>query len=62
MKPYLVYIFRFDSTTEKNIEKIAQFFLQEEKSKQRTNLDFKLKMKKSLTEQWIQRIEVVIHF
>ena len=44
------------STTEKNI---AQFFLQDQeaKSKQRTNLN----LKKSF-EEWIRRIEVVIHF
>ena len=44
------------STTEKNI---AQFFLQDQeaKSKQRTNLN----LEKSF-EEWIRRIEVVIHF
>ena len=63
IKPYLVDI--LDSKTEKNIEKISQLFLQEAKSKQRTNLTLVATcytiLKKSITAR-IRRIEVVIHF
>ena len=59
MKPYLVDTFHYNSTTEKNIEKIIQFFLHEEKSKQRTNFSLMTLNEKELKSLLIH-IQVVL--
>ena len=62
MKPYLVYIFRFDSTTEKNIEKIAQFFYKKKNQNKGQILVKTLNEKVAYEADSKNRSHLLIHF